>query len=143
VQARRDLALDRVLGHEPLRILADVHGRNLAAQVNAANLAKQLDVPDAKLARTVIKAHRGDAEKLISAANVAAAEALSAQRDQALAAWQTLEHSELQRLQALALINPSVREAEITQQRERVAAGELALADVSMQLMALRLIIAA
>lgn len=143
VQSRRDLALDRVLGHEPLRVLTDVHGRNLAAQVSAANLAKQLDVPDAKLARSVIKAHRGDAEQLISTATLAAEAALTTQREQALAAWQLLEQSELQRLQALALINPSVRETEIMQQRERVALGAQALRELTMQLVALRLIIAA
>lgn len=143
VLARRDLALDRALGHEPLRVLADVHGRNLAAQVSAPNLAKQLDVPDAKLARSVIKAHRPEAELLIKGANQAAEGALAAHREQALATWQALEETELKRLLALAEINPSVREAEIKQQRERVAAGEQALADVTMQLTALRLIIAA
>jgi ATP-dependent helicase HepA len=143
VLARRDLALDRVLGHEPLRILADINGRNLAAQVSAANLGKQLDVPDAKLARSVIKAHRTEAEKLVSSADAAAEAVLDSLREQALVAWHTLEYSELQRLQALAKINPSVREAEVTQQRDRVAAGEQALRDVSMQLMAVRLIIAA
>lgn len=141
--ARRDLALDRVLGHEPLRILADINGRNLAAQVSAANLGKQLDVPDAKLARSVIKAHRAEAEKLVTSADAAAEAVLGSLREQALTAWHELEHSELQRLQALAKINPSVREAEVTQQRDRVAAGEQALRDVSMQLMAVRLIIAA
>lgn len=141
--APKALALDRVLPNEPLRLLIDSKGRNLAPQVNAIALAKQLEVPENKLARTVIKAHRDDAENLLAGAekeaNTQAANCLA----HAKLAWQTLEGGELQRLQALQRVNPSVRASEIAAQQQRVDDGLAALDRLQMSLYAVRLIIAA
>lgn len=141
--APKALALDRVLPTEPLRLLIDSKGRNLAPQVNAAALAKQLEVPENKLARTVIKAHRDDAENLLTGAekeaNTQAANCLA----HAKLAWQALEGGELQRLQALQRVNPSVRASEIAAQQQRVDDGLAALDRLQMSLYAVRLIIAA
>jgi ATP-dependent helicase HepA len=141
--APRGLALDRVLPSEPLRLLIDTKGRNLAPQVNAASLARQLDVPENKLARTVIKAHRDDAEGLLKGAETEAQSQAAQCLIAAQAAWQGLEGGELQRLQALKKVNPSVRDSEVQAQQQRVAEGLAALERLQMSLYAVRLIIAA
>ena len=142
-QAPASLALDRVLPAEPLRLLVDVKGRNLGPQVAAAGLAKMLDVPDAKLSRTVIKAHREEAESLLLAAERLAGEEVPRWREAALARWEAVEGSELDRLLALRAVNPSVREAEIRSQERRLGQGRDALAGTELVLHAARLIIAA
>ncbi len=142
-QAPAGLALDRVLPAEPLRLLVDNKGRNLAPQVAAASLAKQLDVPENKLARTVIKAHRDDAEGLLNGAEKEAKAQGAQWLVTAREAWQQLEGSELQRLLALQAVNPSVRASEVEAQRQRVADGLAALDRLQMSLYAVRLIIAA
>lgn len=142
-QAPAGLALDRVLPAEPLRLLMDIKGRNLAPQVSADNLGRQLDVPEAKLARSVIKAHRDEAEALLNAADAEAQRQAAQWKDAALAAWATLEGGELQRLLALQTVNPSVRDSEVDARRQRLAAGEDALSRLQMSLHAVRLIIAA
>lgn len=143
VQAPAHLALDRVLQAEPLRLLVDARGRDLAPQVAAAGLQRQLVVPENRLARTVIKTHRDDADALLSAADVLAQQQLASCREQALAEWERIEGSELERLQALKAVNPAVRDSEILAQRERLQAGRNALASLHMSLYAVRLIIAA
>lgn len=142
-QAPAGLALDRVLPAEPLRLLIDAKGRNLAPQVAAASLARQLDVPETKLARSVIKAHRDDAEALINFAEAEAANQAKQCLATARAAWERLEGGELQRLLALKAVNPSVRDSEVSAQRQRVADGLEALERLHMSLHSVRLIIAA
>lgn len=143
VQAPAGLALDRVLPAEPLRLLVDMQGRNLAPQVAAAGLARQLVNPELRLARTVIKTHRDDAERLLDAADTLADAARDALITAAEQAWQDREGGELARLNALRQVNPAVRQSEIDAQQARVEAGSRALAGAQMALHAVRLIIAA
>ncbi|PQA42753.1 RNA polymerase-associated protein RapA [Amnimonas aquatica] len=143
VQAPAALALDRVLPAEPLRLLVDARGRDLAPQVAAASLAKQLDVPEIKLARSVIKAHRDDAEALLVSAEKLAAAGVDAARTSARTAWLALEGAELDRLKALQRVNPAVRDSEIANAEARLAQGLAALDRLQMSLHTVRLIIAA
>lgn len=143
IQAPRGLALARALPAEPLRVLIDVHGRNLAQQVAAENLARQLDVPDIKLSRTVIKSHRDEIEVLLKGSEAEALKQTVTWQAQARQQWLLLEGEELDRLKALREFNPSVRSSEIHAREVRLHAGLDALDRLSMTLSAVRLIIAA
>lgn len=143
VQAPRHLALNRALPAEPLRVLIDINGRNLAQQVTAENLARQLDVPDVKLSRTVIKTHRDDIEKLVNSADAEVLKQILAAQVLASQQWQLLEGEELNRLKALRAVNPSVRDSEVNARELRLATGLEALERMHMTLSAVRLIIAA
>lgn len=143
LQSARHLNLASVLPNTLLRVLIDGTGRDLANQVAAVNLAKQLTTPDSKLSRQVLKAHRDDAEKLLNHAEQHATKALAQWRAEAHAQWLHVEQQELQRLVALRAVNPSVRLAEIAALEARIAAGEAAIARMQLSLYCVRFIIAA
>jgi len=143
VQAPKNLAIARTLPNEPIRFLLDARGQNLADKVAADGLARQLEVLDLKLSRQVIKSHRDEIEQLIAATEKAAATQEAAVQAAALNAWTNLEAPELSRLQALQVVNPSIRSSEVQAQMRRLAHGEQALSQLSLKLTALRLIIAA
>ncbi len=143
VQAPKNLAMARTLPNEPIRILIDARGQNLADKVAADGLARQLEVLDLKLSRQVIKAHRDAIEPLIAAADKTAKAQEPEIQATALQRWQALEGPELKRLQVLQAVNPSIRESEINAQAARLEQGHQALQQLNLKLTALRLIIAA
>ncbi|MEL0028713.1 MAG: hypothetical protein VW625_08660, partial [Perlucidibaca sp.] len=127
----------------PRRGLLPPGAPNRPPRVPPTGLARQLDVPELKLGRSVIKTHRDEAESLVNAAEQEAARQREQWLQQARQDWERLEGGELQRLLALQAVNPSVRDSEVAAQRRRVAEGLAALERLQMSLHAVRFIIAA
>lgn len=141
--APNSLALGRVLTREPMRVLMDERGHDLSQKVAADVLHRQLDVPDIKLGRTVIKTHRDRIEALLSGAERIMAARLDQDRREAMARWQQLEGHETERLVALQRVNRGIRDEEIQAQSQRVVQGATALSQMNWEATAFRLIIAA
>lgn len=143
VIAPRGLNVEAALPSQVQRVLLDQAGRELGDKVAHDTLVKQLQPLDRSVARQVVKQQQELVERLLQQATVAAEKCLPALRAAALARWQSVCGTEIDRLKALAAINPGVRPQEIRLLERRLAEGEKAVAGLKLVAHAVRLIVAA
>jgi len=143
VVAPRGLDVEAALPALAQRVLLDQQGRDLSGQVAHAVLARQLQPLEKAVCRQLVKAQRETLESLLARAEHHAEAQLPALREAALERWRRRQGAEIERLQALARVNPGVRPGEIRLLEQRLAAGEQALAGLRLTAHAVRLIIAA
>lgn len=141
--APRGLNIEAALPSLTRRVLLDQGGRELGDKVAHDTLVKQLQPLDRAVARQVVKQQQELLEKLLAQAVQSAEQGLRALREEALARWQATGGAEIERLKALAAINPGVRPQEIHLLERRQAEGEKALAGLRLVAHAVRLIVAA
>ncbi|HET8731773.1 MAG TPA: RNA polymerase-associated protein RapA, partial [Moraxellaceae bacterium] len=141
--APRGLNIDAALPSLTRRVLLDQGGRELGDKVAHDTLVKQLQPLDRAVARQVVKQQQELLEKLLAMASQTAEQGLPSVRDAALSRWRTQCGGEVERLKALAAINPGVRPQEIRALERRLAEGEKALAGLRLVAHAVRLIVAA
>jgi len=111
--APTNLQLGRYLPTTPIRILVDKNGNNLADKVSESVLDKQLQPTKKQVALQLIKALKGEIQPLVNKAEHHAQEKIPSIQQSALANMHTTLNDEYQRLEALAAINPSVRQEEL------------------------------
>jgi len=111
--APTQLQLGRYLPTTPIRILVDKNGNNLADKVSEEVLDKQLQPTKKQVALQLIKALKGEVQPLVTKAEHHAQEKIPSIQQNALANMHTTLDDEYQRLEALAAINPSVRQEEL------------------------------
>lgn len=111
--APTNLQLGRYLPTTPIRILVDKNGNNLADKVSESVLDKQLQPTKKQVALQLIKALKGEVQPLVNKAEHHAQEKIPRIQQSALANMHTTLDDEYQRLEALAAINPSVRQEEL------------------------------
>ncbi len=142
VQAPRALQLGRYLPAEPVRLLRDNLGRDLSEQLPADQLHLIAERVPKQTAHALVKRAQPLLQSLLDTLEAQAAQAQQPLVDDALARMQEERSAGLERLQALAQVNPNVRAQEIEQyQRDTEVLAERLSAAV-LQLDAVRVAIA-
>ncbi len=139
--APKSLQLNRYIEQGTHRILLDANGTNLSAIISSENidtLAKR--VPN-KSAQNLIKHARDQIEQLIVKIEKIAKTQQPAMIDKAMANINSHMQVEISRLQALASINPNIRESEIHYQREALTQLQQYASSLQLKLEAIRVII--
>ena len=136
-----ELMVRRFLPPTLLRFVIDNEGKNRAAELSHADLTGACMTRNRKLARAVIDSQAKVLEKMIAIGDALSGRATKALGDKATERMRDKLGAEVERLKALAEINPSVRADEIEAleyQRERIG---LALAKVHLRPDAIRLVV--
>lgn len=107
------LQLGRYLPTTPIRVLVDKNGNNLADKVSENILDQQLTPVKKQVALQLVKALKSQVTPLVAKAEAHAELQVSAIQTKALVSMQRKLGEEHQRLTALAIINPSVRQEEL------------------------------
>ena len=140
--APRQLQLQRVLPPTPLRCLLDATGNDLSTKVSFDTLDGQLESLPKHLAGKIARSQREVVERLLDRAE-ALAEVQHAQLlQQAADSFSQSLEEEIQRLQALARVNPLVRQDEIEALQKQHSDGLQALSQARVRLDALRIMVA-
>jgi ATP-dependent helicase HepA len=140
-QAPVHLEAGRFLPPTLLRLLIDESGQDLATEIPHERLHGHCLTRNHKLARTLLESRGEPLVKMIEAGESLAQAAIGDLREGAIARMQSLLGEELDRLRALARVNPSVRPDEISAlERRRELLGQ-ALAKTHLRLDALRLLV--
>ncbi len=137
------LEIGRFLPPTALRLVLDVAGRDRAAAFPSERLRGQCLTRNRKLAQAIIQAKAATLEAMLDQGERLAAAAAADLEGQARARMTREMTAEIERLRALARVNPNVRPAEIAaleKRRDRLAQH---LSRVRLHLDALRLVVAA
>ncbi len=135
------LQVQRFLPRLGLRLLLDEEGKDRADELTSDALSGKCLTGNRKLASAVITAKTAAIEKLLADGEARAETAVAALRAQAIAGMEYALDAEVERLAALARVNPSVRDDEIGQlQMLRERLGQV-LDRAHLRLDALRLVV--
>jgi ATP-dependent helicase HepA len=140
--APKGLNVEAALPSLAQRVLLDQDARELSERVSHDVLVRQLQHLDRAVARQMVKSQQEALEVLMHKAVKIAEAQLPAIRDAALARWKESNQREIDRLKALAEVNPAVRPAEIKALEQRMAEGGKALQALRSVAHAVRLILA-
>ena len=139
--APKSLQVERFLPLSPMRLLVDARGKNLAALLPHERLNTLVERIGKTTALAIIKQVRQEVEsKMIMATTMAEAQ-LADILSEAEKNMLAVLGEELQRMQALRSINPSIREDEIDHLKFRMQECAIHIQHANLQLQALRLII--
>ncbi|MFD2165233.1 RNA polymerase-associated protein RapA [Thalassotalea euphylliae] len=111
--APSNLQLGRYLPTTPIRVLVDKAGNNLASKVSSQVLEQQLSPVKKQVALQLVKALKADIQPLVTKAEQHAQQQIPAIAEKANDTMHKTLDQEYERLQALAAINPSVRQEEL------------------------------
>ncbi|MCF7985583.1 MAG: RNA polymerase-associated protein RapA [Thiohalocapsa sp.] len=139
--APAELQVGRYLPSMSLRIVVDEQGRDLSSTVNTDELVGKCLTGNRKLAGAVIQAKRAEIERMIEAGEALAADAGASVRQETMARMETLLDAEIERLSALARVNPSIRPEEIDHLADNRRRLGGALSRMHLRLDALRLLV--
>ncbi|MFC6673672.1 RNA polymerase-associated protein RapA [Marinobacterium aestuariivivens] len=137
--APRALQLQRYLPQHAVRLVLDSNGNDLSAIIAHGHLNKLAERVPRRTAQTVISHARSQIAELIEKADGLVAAQDEGVRASARAQAESLLGAEIERLQALARVNPSIRDSEVAaleQQRDEVLAH---IDQVELKLDALRI----
>ena len=135
------LQLGRFLSSPTIRVLLDRHGNDLSGKVSFEQIGAQLSPIGRHTATKLVAALRQDLPALL-----AKSEILAAQRSQQLAQQAQVQASqyfsyELDRMNALKAVNPTVRDDEIAYLEQQAKHVEHVLGQAQLQLQAIQLIV--
>ena len=139
--APRDLQVERFLPLSPMRLLVDARGKDLADLVPHDRLNSLIEKVKKPTALAIIKQVRAEVEAKMLLASSKAEEQLQVVLGAAEQGMRDDLGAELQRLEALREVNPSIREEELEHLRFRIEECAVHIQHASLQLQALRLII--
>ncbi|KAA6187503.1 RNA polymerase-associated protein RapA [Thiohalocapsa marina] len=138
--APAELQAGRFLPRLGLHLLLDEHGRDRSDGLAIDDIAGRCLTGNTRLAAALLQARTAAIEAMLAAGEARARREEQAIGRAARARMQTLLGAELQRLQALARVNPAVREDEIHHLAARRARLDDALGRVHLRLDAVRLV---
>jgi ATP-dependent helicase HepA len=139
--APRALQVERFLPLSPMRLLVDARGKDLASLVPHERLNQLIEVVKKPTALAIIKQVRQEVETKMSLATGQAEERLQTVLGDAESTMRRELGGELQRLQALRQVNPSIRTEELEHLEYLIEECALHIQHANLQLQALRLII--
>jgi len=139
--APKFLQLERFLPSKPIRVLVDVSGKNLTPLLSHEQLNELCQDIKRRTGQAIVAQVRTEAEKMVLHAQRYASAELPAILKQAIERMEESLNGEVQRLEALQRINPSIRDEEIEFFRNQIRESSAAIARASMQLQALRIVI--
>ncbi|AQZ95107.1 RNA polymerase-associated protein RapA [Halopseudomonas phragmitis] len=140
--APRHLQLHRFLPPTPVRCLLDSNGHDLAAKVSFDTLDAQLEQLPKHLASKVAKSQREVVERLLDRAEALADLQHYELVDSAANQYSQQMDEEIERLKALAAVNPLVKPAEIQALEQQKQVGEQTLRQAKVRLDAIRILLA-
>ena len=141
--APKSLQIERFLPLSPMRMLVDARGKDLAALLPHQRLNTLVERVGKSTALAIIKQVRGEVEAKMTMATTMAEEQLSGILLQAEENMKSVLGEELQRLKALRLVNPSIREEELAHLEYTMEECVVHIRHANLQLQALRLIVTA
>jgi len=137
------LGIDRFLPPTALRLVLDAEGRDRAADFPPERLRGQCLTRNRKLAQALLQAKTATLEAMLDAGEQLAARSATGLEAEARARMTREMGGEIDRLRALARLNPNVRPAEIQALEDRRERLSHHLGRVRLHLDALRLVVAA
>ncbi len=140
--APRHLQLHRFLPPTPVRCLLDSNGNDLAAKVSFDTLDAQLEQLPKHLASKVAKSQREVVERLLDRAEALADLQHYELIDSAVNQYSQQMDEEIERLKALAAVNPLVKPVEIQALEQQKQVGEQTLRQAKVRLDAIRILVA-
>lgn len=141
VVAPRHLQVERYLPVTPLRFLVDVHGKELSAVLPHDKLNGIVQNLKRNVGQAVLKQVREPLEMMLDKVGPMAEARLPEIREAAKIAMQSALQVEIDRLEALKKVNPSVRQEEIAFYHEQLEQGLEAIDKASLHVSALRLVV--
>lgn len=111
--APTELQLGRYLPITPIRVLLDKAGNDLSDKVSYDNFSRQLSPIGRQTANKLVTALQGQIHKLITDAKPHAEQQMDALKAQALQLADESLQQEIERLEALKKVNPSIRDEEV------------------------------
>ena len=139
--APRELQLDRFLPVTPMRLLVDARGKDLAEVVPHARLNELIEKVNKNTALAIIKQVHAEVEGKMALASSLAQSRLQDVLERAEQDMRDSLGAELQRLEALRQVNPSIRQEELEHLQFRIRECAIHIQHANLQLQALRLII--
>ncbi len=139
--APRSLQVDRFMPVTPIRLLVDARGKQLADIVPHERLNKLIERVKKPTALAIIKQVHSEVDVKMALANAQAEKRLQEVLVAAEAQMREQLGAELDRLEALREVNPSIRQEELDHLRYRIEECALHIQHASLQMQALRLII--
>ncbi|MDN3639681.1 RNA polymerase-associated protein RapA [Simiduia curdlanivorans] len=142
VAAPNHLQLFRYLPMTPLRVLVDINGRDLSDVLSGEKLLPLLQKLPRNTAQQIAKQARETIAELVKKAQLAVAPRQDALLTQAHENLETKLGEEINRLVALAKVNPAIRPLEIEKLKQDKRVLDEYLSSASLKLDALRVILA-
>nr|MBP6724477.1 RNA polymerase-associated protein RapA [Halioglobus sp.] len=139
--APRSLQVERFLPLSPMRLLVDARGKDLAELVPHARLNNLVQSVKKSTALAIIKQVHKEAEAKMALATAQGEQRLRATLSRAEQFMRGDLGRELERLEALRAVNPSIRQEELDHLRHRIDECALHIQHANLQLQALRLVI--
>jgi ATP-dependent helicase HepA len=139
--APRSLQVERFLPLSPMRLLVDARGKDLAELVPHARLNNLVQSVKKSTALAIIKQVHQEAEAKMALATAQAEQQLRIILSRAEQLMREDLGRELERLEALRAVNPSIRQEELDHLRHRIDECAVHIQHANLQLQALRLVI--
>ncbi|TAL58424.1 MAG: RNA polymerase-associated protein RapA [Legionella sp.] len=139
--APKSLQLNRILPLTTIRVLSNISGKNLSKVLSYDQLNTLCEPVKRHLAYPIVKQIRPDIELILSFCNQVAEQSKEEILAQAKTSMRTDLEQEIQRLEALQKINPSVRQEEIDYFKQQIVDSDFYLANAELNLQALRVVI--
>ncbi|NCF20871.1 MAG: RNA polymerase-associated protein RapA, partial [Haliea sp.] len=139
--APRELQVERFLPLNPMRLLVDARGKDLAGIVPHERLNSLIEKVKKPTALAIIKQVHKEVEAKMSLATTRAEQQLQEILATAEQEMRASLGAELERLEALRRVNPSIRAEELEHLRYRIEECAVHITHANLQLQALRLII--
>ncbi|HET8708109.1 MAG TPA: RNA polymerase-binding ATPase, partial [Pseudomonadales bacterium] len=140
--APRQLMLDNYLPRDVIRLVIDPKGNDLGEKVAFHVLDGQTSNLKRETAKEVVSAQESELKQALKRAEMLATQKLQQRIETALDKFKQKVTQEINRMQALAQINPNVRQDEIEFLQKALTEGEKYLANSRLKLDAVRVIVA-
>lgn len=137
----KQLQIDRFLPLTPIRVFMDVSGKNLTKVLDYAQLNSMCQSVKRHLGYPIITQIREVVETILAKSKSVAEGQLAAIIEQAKEQMQQSIGYEINRLQALQAINPTVRPEELNFFKQQLEDSEYYIGSASLKLQALRVIV--
>jgi len=138
--APAELQLFRFMPHSVMRVLLDDKGKDLASVLNVAQLSKLVQRVPRNNAQELVRHARPQLTDMLHTAETLAQANQREVIEAAKAAVKAEMGAEIDRLQALAAVNPNVRESEIHYLQERLVISLEFIAQAKVRLDSLRVV---
>lgn len=140
--APKYLQAQRFLPYQCFRLLTDINGSNLAANVGHVNLSKQCSKLSKNNARLVLKSEEKSLKDILAKTEVLAHKQADEVLNNIVLKMQKSQQQELDRLTALKKKNPNIRDEEIAFVKKQTQLLTKYLEETHLQLEAIRVIVA-
>lgn len=140
--APRALQVSRFMPLTTVRIVVDAKGNNLGEILTPEKLAQLLQKVPRSTAQELVRHARDDIQAIIDKADLLAQPKEQEEIDAAIQRMHDRQNTEIQRLKALAEVNPNIRQEEIDTLHEETQALEEYLQSASLRQDAIRVIVA-